>query len=181
MVLSGVEISRVATGAAGAETVCLSVFIRVAGGLSLAPLWLEGVTATSLEFPMSFLAPGFTCPHSVILSRMSDSEGSVVPEAGTSDPCANRLDLPGSSICDGMFLRCYEGPGTSRHWSYIRYYLSCRDLCPGSVSILTTLSCTVITPAPEGARVAPFSSAWHHSSWSIHSFTSGSCISGVAY
>jgi len=61
---------------------------------------------------MNLVAQGFTCANSRSFWSISDSEGSDVPEASTPDTRANRLELAGSSICDGMFLRRLEGPGT---------------------------------------------------------------------
>jgi len=68
---------------------------------------------------MNLVAQGFTCANSRSFWSISDSEGPDVPEASTPDTRANRLDLAGSSICDGMFLRRLEGPGTPGDWSYI--------------------------------------------------------------
>jgi len=66
-----------------------------------------------------FGCPEFTCTNSQSFWTISDSEAPDVPEASTPDTRANRLDLAGSSICDGMFLRCLERPGTPGDWSYI--------------------------------------------------------------
>jgi len=65
------------------------------------------------------VAQWFTCANSRSFWSISDSEGPEVSEASTPDTCAQRLDLTGSSICDGMFLRRLEGPGTPGDWSYI--------------------------------------------------------------
>jgi len=106
-----------------------------------------------------FGCPGVHLRKFQELWSISDSEGPDVPDASTPDTRANQLDLAGSSICDRMFLRRLEGPGPPGDWSYIGNYLSCLDLCAGSVSILTSPSSTIITPAPEGARVDPSGSA----------------------
>jgi len=68
---------------------------------------------------MNLVAQGFTCANSLSFWSISDSEGADVPEASTPDTRANRLDLAGSSICDGMFLWRLEGPWTPGDWSYI--------------------------------------------------------------
>jgi len=68
---------------------------------------------------MNLVAQGFTWANSGSFWSISDSEGPDVPEASTPDTRANRLDLAGSSICDGMFLRRLEWPWTPGDWSYI--------------------------------------------------------------
>ena len=69
-------------------------------------------------FAGKFVAPGFSCANFWSFCSISDSEGTDVPE-GTPDPSANRLELAGSSISKGIFLRRLEGPGTPGDWSYI--------------------------------------------------------------
>ena len=71
---------------------------------------------------MNLVAQGFTCANSGSFWSISDSEGPDVPEPSTPDTHANRLDLAGSLICDGMFLRVWrlDGPATPGDWSYIR-------------------------------------------------------------
>jgi len=73
----------------------------------------------SLGFAMNLVAQGFTSANSRSFWSIADSEAPDVPEACTPDTRANRLDLAGSSIWDGMFLRRLEGPGTPGDWSYI--------------------------------------------------------------
>ena len=68
---------------------------------------------------MNLVAQGLTCTNSGSFWSISDSEGPDVPQASTPETCANRLDLAGSFICDGMFLRGLEGPGAPGDWSYI--------------------------------------------------------------
>jgi len=73
----------------------------------------------SLGFAMNLVAQGFTCANSGSFWSISDLEGPDVLEASTPDTRTNRLELAGSSICDGMFLRRLEEPGTPGDWSYI--------------------------------------------------------------
>jgi len=67
---------------------------------------------------MNLVAQGFSCANYTSFWSISDSEGPDVPEASTPDARANRLDLAGSSNCDGMFLRRLEGPETPGDSSY---------------------------------------------------------------
>jgi len=58
---------------------------------------------------------------------MSDAEGPDVTERGTPAAGANRVDLAGSAIWDGIFLQRLEGPRTPGAMSYIGYELSYLD------------------------------------------------------
>jgi len=75
--------------------------------------------ATSPGFASKFVAHGSSCANFRSFWSISDSEGPDGPETGTADAGATRLDLAGSSICNGIFLRRVEGPGTPGETSYI--------------------------------------------------------------
>jgi len=70
-------------------------------------------------FASKFVAHGLSWADFRSFWSISDLEGPDVPEAGTPDAGANRLDLAGSSICDGICLQRIEGPGTPGKTSYI--------------------------------------------------------------
>ena len=118
VVLSGVERSRLAAGAAGGETGRSSRIIGPAGGVSSATSFPCGLKVTSRGFDRKFVAQGFSCADFRSFYSIFDPEGPDVPE-GTPDPGANRLELAGSSMCNRIFLRHLEGPGIPSDWSYI--------------------------------------------------------------
>jgi len=69
-------------------------------------------------FAWKFVALGFSCANFRSFCSISDSEGADMPE-GTPGPSANRLLLPGSSICNAIVLWGLEGPETPGDWPYI--------------------------------------------------------------
>ena len=120
--LSGVVRSSPACGAAGGESGSSSQIIdRLAAGV---------FSVLSCPLCLTDTAPGFACQSSIhgcffaisaSTQSFSNSECPEGPEVCNPDTVAIGLELASTSICEGIFGRHVEGPGSPSSWRFFCY------------------------------------------------------------
>jgi len=115
--LSGAVRSSPASGAAGGESgSALQIIDRLAGGVSSAPSCPSCLTDTAPGFASQASIHGCSFTISPSARSFSNSEGPEGPEECNPDAVAIGLELAGTSICNGIFRRRVEGPGSPSAW-----------------------------------------------------------------